>query len=297
MRISDTMLSRTYLSNVNKSKERIGDLSTQISTGSKINKPSDSPTGAAKMLRIDSSLNSSDAYMNNIQEGLASLAETNNALESILSEVQSVRDILTEIQNPVNSANLDSYAEKIDLMLSSILNSANQEYDGKYLFGGTDYSDVPYGYNAAETAIELKVADVSGEHKIKIAKNINQQINVTGEELFGAIGAGDIFNTLIQISNDLKNGNMPSSADTQAVEDFHGTLLDKISGAGTITNRLTDAEELLNNRVLSLKELLSDETEVDVVEAMVDLEMQDYLLQLAYKTSSMILPKSLLDYI
>jgi hypothetical protein len=37
--------------------------------------------------------------------------------------------------------------------------------------------------------------------------------------------------------------------------------------------------------------------EVDVVETMVDLEHQDYLLQLAYKTSSMILPKSLLDYL
>lgn len=297
MRVSDTMLSRTYLSNLNRSKTQVEKLTTQIATGSKINKPSDSPSGSAKLMRLSNTTKESETYIKNIQEGLASLTETTDGLEMMLNDVESIRTLLTEIKNPVNNQYLDSYADKIDMALDSILNLANKEYNGKYLFGGTDFSNAPFGFDAGGTAIELKVPDVSGEHKIKISNNITQKINITGDELFGAIGAGDIFNTLISIRDDLNAGNLPDPADEQIIENFQGNLLDKISESGIITNRLYDSEELLNNRILALKELMSDETEVDVVEAMVDLEQQDYLLQLAYKTSSMILPKSLLDYI
>lgn len=291
------MLSRTYLSNLNRSKTQVEKLTTQIATGSKINKPSDSPSGSAKLMRLSNTTKESETYIKNIQEGLASLTETTDGLEMMLNDVESIRTLLTEIKNPVNNQYLDSYADKIDMALDSILNLANKEYNGKYLFGGTDFSNAPFGFDAGGTAIELKVPDVSGEHKIKISNNITQKINITGDELFGAIGAGDIFNTLISIRDDLNAGNLPDPADEQIIENFQGNLLDKISESGIITNRLYDSEELLNNRILALKELMSDETEVDVVEAMVDLEQQDYLLQLAYKTSSMILPKSLLDYI
>ncbi len=297
MRISDAMLSNTYLSNLNKSKIEVDKLTTQISTGSKINKPSDSPSGTAKLIRLSNTIKESETFIKNIQEGLASLTETTEGLEMMMEDVEEVRTILTQIQNPSNEPYLDSYADKIDLALNSILSLANKEYNGKYIFGGTDFSTAPYGFTADSSAIELKVPDVSGEHKVRISSTTTQKINITGDELFGTVGTDDIFNTLIRIRDDLKSGNLPSAADTQLVEDFHSNLLDKTALSGNISNRLYDSEELLESRILTLKDLMSKETEVDVVEAMVDLEQQDYLLQLAYKTSSMVLPKSLLDYL
>ena len=37
--------------------------------------------------------------------------------------------------------------------------------------------------------------------------------------------------------------------------------------------------------------------EVDVAKAMIDLQMQDYLLQVSYELAAMILPKSILDFL
>jgi len=286
MRISDTMLSQSYLRNIFNSKKRMEKMQTQLATGTKISKPSDSPAGAAKLMRLNNTIKNSESYKNNIGEGLASLKETSDGLEGMVAEIQALRGMYPE-----------SYANKIGLSIDSLINIANKEYNGKYLFGGTDSSQKPYGFTTDESAIELKVPDVSGEHKVKISNNITQKINITGDELFGTMGTDDIFNTLKRIKDDLISGNLPSDADKQLVEDFHSTLLDVSSKVGIYTNRLYDSEELLNNRILTLKELMSDETEVDVVETMVDLEHQDYLLQLAYKTSAQILPKSLVDYL
>jgi flagellin-like hook-associated protein FlgL len=48
---------------------------------------------------------------------------------------------------------------------------------------------------------------------------------------------------------------------------------------------------------LTLQGLLSSEQDVDMARATVDLQAQDYSLQLSYKIASMILPKSLLDFL
>jgi flagellar hook-associated protein 3 FlgL len=272
-------------------------ISESIYTGSKINRPSDSPDGTAKLLRLNTAINNSNTYVKNVNEGLAQLQETTNSMESMFSSIQDVRSLLVEIQNPSNSPYLESYAIKIDSALESMLNMANHEYNGKFLFGGTDHSTKPYGLKDDGTGIELKTSSVSGSQSIKISGTISTKINITGEELFGTVGADDIFNTLYRIREDLKAGNMPNESDKQKVETFNNNLLNKISYAGNITNRLYDCGELLNNSILSLQDLMSKETEVDMAKAVVDLEYQENLMQLAYKTSSMVLPKSLLDYL
>ncbi len=297
MRVSDTQLSQSFLRNTFASKKKMERLQNELTTGSKINKPSDSPAGAAKLMRMNSTIKSSESFQRNIAESLATLRETSDALEGMLKEVNEVRALFTELENPVNNQYPESYAKKIQFALDSILNSANKEYNGKYLFGGTDFTAKPFGYTADKSAIELKVPDVSGEQKVKISGNLSQKVNISGEELFGTIGATDVFNALKKIVTDLESGALPDEADKQLIENFHGTLLDKTSESGIYINRLEDSKELLDNRIITLKELMSEETEVDVVETMIDLEHQDYLLQLAYKTSSMILPKSLVDYL
>jgi flagellin-like hook-associated protein FlgL len=83
-----------------------------------------------------------------LQKVLASLKETNDALQGMLSEVQSLRGLFAEIENPVNNQYPESYATKIGLAIDSLINIANKEYNGKYLFGGTDNSQKPFGFTS-----------------------------------------------------------------------------------------------------------------------------------------------------
>lgn len=418
MRISDLLISTNYLNSINSAKTRMAQLQNEIATGNKINKPSDSPSGASKVLRLLTGISQSDVYADNIQNSLSFLNETSSAMENIQAEVVNVLTDLTEINNVETNGDLNSYADKIDLSLNSILNSANSKYDGKYLFGGTDFGSVPYGYTNDNSAIEVKVNSVSGNQTVRVSSNITQKINLNGTEVFGTIIAQggnvdvnsnpgdsftnqltvydasgnpytfnatytktdtntyslsydvvdsggnsiftsppaaksitfdpdsgrmktldgndafsfdikdsshnidfnfdlnslketdsassismnanqqtDIFNTLIQIRDNLRLGIKPSDEQQQIVQDYNSRILDKISKAGNITNQLYNTNDMLTNQKTGLQGLLSNEQDVDIAQAVMDLQSQDYLLQATYKMASSFLPKSLLDYL
>jgi len=297
MRISDSMLQSNFLSNLNNSKEKMQKLQTQVASNNKINNPSDSPSGAAKIMRFNANISQTKDFIKNVDNSTAFLQESIRGLEYILDETTKVLVNLTEVQNPRNDSNLNSFADQIDASLNIILESANTEFNGQFVFGGTDDSQSPYGYSDDNSAIELKVDDVSGERKVKISKNITQKLNVTGSDLFGNLDGTDIFNKLIEIRDNLRNGIKPTDEDVQAIEDFSTSVRNHLSEAGNVSNKLDASSEILANQVLTLEDLVSKESEVDIAAAMIDLQNYDYSLQLSYKMSSMFLAKSILDYI
>ncbi len=418
MRISDLMISDNYLGSTNKIKDRISVLNKQILSGNKIEKPSDSPTGTSRLFRISDQMGQVETYQKNIQNSLSFLDETNFAMESIQSEVQNLVSKLTDLQNPINQSNLDLYANMIDNSLKIMLETANTKVDGKYVFGGTDYSDEPYGISADNQSYEVNT-DTSGKINVKFSQSVVQSINLPGLELFGTVVSArgffnpsdavgtitnststiydnlgneyqlqtnyrktgsniyqmtydivdgtntsvfsappaaksvefnslngnlvsvdsstsklsfevnvpaskiqftmdfktlsendsttsvstsanqptDIFNTLKQISDDLKNGIIPDSDKVGLVEKFNSRLTSKQSEVGNTINQISTLENMLTQQSYNLQELAQNENGVDVAKAIVDLQNQDYLLQVSQKLGSILLPKTLLDYL
>jgi flagellar hook-associated protein 3 FlgL len=417
LRITDQVLSNNYLSSINKIKNKISKLNEDIVTGEKIHSPSDSPTGVAKLLSLNKRYSACETYISNIAEADSFITESITAMESIQTEITTAITTLTEISDATEESAIQSYAEKIDSILQSIVSSANTESGGKYLFGGTDFSGEPYVLSSDGNSVSLGVDNTSGSTKVQITSNTEVTINTSGADLFDTIvkqsgnidsstaiggtvttqttvydGSGDaytlnltytktaadtydltytvddssgatvytsasasslkfdptsgklltvdgkqntslnisipnnnitftlnmadvketasassftysanqkrdIFSTLISIRNSLSNGTVPSDEDLQVVEDFNDHVLDEIAKAGNTQNQLETTKELIQNRETTLSELITKENGIDETKAILDLENQQYLLQLAYEAAASILPQSLLDYL
>ncbi|MCF6270920.1 MAG: hypothetical protein L3J41_14480 [Melioribacteraceae bacterium] len=297
MRISDSMLQSNFLRNLNNSKTQMERLQTQIASNNKINSPSDSPSGTAKIMRFRSTITQTKDFIGNADNSLAFIEESMRGLEYILDETTKILVNLAETKNPSNDGNLKSFANQIDTSLNIILEAANIEFNGQFVFGGTDDSTVPYGFTTDLSAIELKATDVSGDRRVKISKNITQKLNVSGSDLFGAIDGTDIFNKLIEIRDNLNSGTKPTDADVSFVENFGNNVRDYLSEAGNISNKLIDTKVISANQILTLESLISKESEIDLAAATIELQNYDYSLQLSYKMSSMFLTRSLLDFL
>ncbi len=299
MRISDILITNNYLSSMNNSKSNIQKLQEQILTGQKINKPSDSPSGTSKSMRLSESIQSNESFIKNIESTFSFLQITTSTMESIGDEVQNLKVLFTNLNNPLADTNLNTIADQIDLSLKAIMNLANTEYEGKYIFGGTDHSQAPYGFDKDIDGNDIAVQNVTsttGEQKIRISQNTIQKVNVPGNDIFGAIGSNDLFNTLIEVRDNLRNGIKPDAAQTQIVEDFSKNILGKMTSAGEVMNRLDATKELLGGQILELQNLLSKEKETDIAKAVIDMQQQQYYLDMSYKMSASILPRSLLDF-
>ncbi|HEX3074199.1 MAG TPA: hypothetical protein VHP30_11360 [Ignavibacteriales bacterium] len=304
MRITERTYQNNFLRGVSKNQTEIERLQRQMEYQTKIFKPSDSPIGAAKSVRLNDQIKNNEKYMENIENSYAFLQETTTALDSIHTNVQELITMFPTISNATYKDQYNEFADKIDMALDTILNFANQEFDGKYLFGGTDFAAAPYGDQTPPPAtpppsrvIELKTSGTTGTSNVNIGKSLTQSINVKGDDVFGVMGTNDIFNTLVKISDDLRAGNPPTEADMQIVEDFEANVLTQSSKAGNTVNQLLTMKDALESQNLELTELYSNENDVDMTEAALELETYQYNLEVSYKIAAKIMPTSLLDYL
>jgi flagellin-like hook-associated protein FlgL len=107
----------------------------------------------------------------------------------------------------------------------------------------------------------------------------------------------DVFNTLMRIRDNLLNGQKPSEEDEQMLKDFNSRILDNITQAGNVTNKLDDTQSLLDNQKTVYQDLFNNEQTVDQAQTIMDIQSLEYSLEMAYKISSSVMTKSLLDYL
>lgn len=107
----------------------------------------------------------------------------------------------------------------------------------------------------------------------------------------------DIFNSLKNISRNLRNGILPTAEQKAQVDKFYIRVLEKLSEIGNIINQFNSFENMLNQQSLDLQAINQEVGGVDVVKSIIDLQNKDYLLQITQKIAASILPKSLLDYL
>lgn len=148
------------------------------------------------------------------------------------------------------------------------------------------------GSSVSEIHVENSDNKIDFVIDLESLKETDSASNLTGSLSQKA----DIFNTLIAIREKLLNGEKPTAEQTKIVEEFNKHLLNELSSAGTISNKLESTNAILQNREIEVTDLLSKEKDVDVAKALLDLENAQYVLDLSYKISSMILPSSLMDY-
>ncbi len=138
-----------------------------------------------------------------------------------------------------------------------------------------------------------------GSEKINFAVDLSSLTESTtpkGLKLSSSM-EGNIFDTLISIKENLKSGVYPNENQVKLLNSFHKQVLVNLSELGTVQNNLTAVDDLLTREETELTELLSKENDVDMAKYAIELQNRQYALDVSYKISSMILPKSILDYL
>lgn len=409
MRISDRYLKNSFLNNLTNNKDQVSKIQRQISTNTTIEKPSDSPTGAARIVRVVKQLDQNEQYRNAINGALEVTNEAATTLDLMKENGTRISTLLVEMKNPVNRYVYGNYKEQVKNVYEIFMELSNSKFEGRYLFGGTDSLKQPLIKNA-NGYVEINSDFIDGRQMVKIADGIDQQINVGGDEIFkgfanftgninttentitltnqveaidgkkyngvatftktgantynmtytindgssdiytlnqsiqfdentGRItsingstpqsvmidipnnnisfvfdtrhitfynrpttlkltdGGPDVFNTLLKIEQIIDNKQDVPSDYNRIFDNFFTNITDKITKLGNINNKLEDALKVQDTMNVELTDLLSKTKDTDVAKAVVDLQYFDYILNLSYKSGSMLLPKSLMDFI
>ncbi|MDI9245213.1 flagellar hook-associated protein FlgL [Marinobacter sp. CHS3-4] len=118
-------------SNLNKTQE-------QISTGQRVNRPSDDPVAAARILKLDQELQRIETYQRNTDLAENRLEQEENALDRSIDVIQRVRELTVQAGNGSLSANdRRSISAEIKERLGQLADIANtRDASGEYIFSG-----------------------------------------------------------------------------------------------------------------------------------------------------------------
>jgi len=137
MRVTNQMISDRVIYNLNRSLSRYMVLQSQMSSGRRIEKPSDDPVGTQKDLRYREMLSNIAQYKRNISSGLNLLSNYDSTLGDMGDMLSSANEVAIALSNDTYDATArDAAANEVKEIIEQIMVMANNKIDDRYIFSG-----------------------------------------------------------------------------------------------------------------------------------------------------------------
>lgn len=308
MRITNKMFYDRFLSDMQKNMESIFKDNEQISTGKKINRPSDDPIAMSRIVYYKTQISSIGEYKRAIDSAKTSLDALDSSLSSLNNIMVRARELaLRGATGTVDANSRLMIANEVDVLLKSAIDIANTKVGDKYIFSGYKSNvapiDVSNGAFAADSnAVET---DISPTVKIGINLPANNLFNDTtslpgytdpnfdvpdnGKYVLRALN----FLKLSLENNDLNNIQKAIGYIDQASEVVFQTM----GEVGARLNKLDAIEKLHDDREFDFNTYLSNDQDADVAKLVSNLTQRQTALEAMRVVSSEFLRTSLFDFI
>ena len=138
MRITNKIMQRNNLSNINTNKVYQDKLSTQMSTQKKVSRPSDDPVVSIRALRLRSNVTEvTQYYSKNIPDAESWLDVTEDALKNLTEIITNMIQQCTKASNgDLKSADRQIILEQLKALGDEVYSTGDADYAGRYVFTG-----------------------------------------------------------------------------------------------------------------------------------------------------------------
>ncbi len=161
-------------------------LQEQAATGCQVNRASDDPSAAYKILGISSDASSLENYQESISGTTSALELSSTVIQNIVSSMSELRTRITQVTSAVyDDESRRRTAEGINDILEQIVQLANTQYSGQYLFSGSNMSAVPYVIERTDGEItKVNYQGGADNRSLELAPGVSSDIFLAGENVF-----------------------------------------------------------------------------------------------------------------
>ncbi len=301
-RITEGMLGRRLLSDLNASTQRIGTAQRQIASGRRIDRPSDDPLATHTALRLRTELAALEQDQRSISDARGWLDTTEASLSSITDIAQRARELTLQGANDtLGPADRAKIADEIDQLVETAKSAANASYGGRYVLSGTETDQPAYVAGLSD----VWQGDAGGTIFRQIGPGVSIAVNVRGDEILGngldatGVSDGRLLGTLREISAHLRSGDVVAlrGADLRNLSRNLEDVTSARGVVGALTNRIESASARLAQVSEATLGLLSEAEDTDIAKAMIELTTQQSVYQAALKSGQTLIQPSLLDFL
>lgn len=292
MRVTNNMLSNNLLRNLESAQTKTDQLQNQLSSGHRINRPSDDPVGIQNAMRLKSNISSVEQWKSNADEASSYMNTTDSTMGEITSMLQRVKEITLQGANgTLSEVDRGAVADEVAQISDHLKTLANTQVGSKYIFSGTA-TDKKLIASDGSFSLETNDSPVNFE----VGNNLSIDISVNGKTLFGDSTSG-IFATLSNLNTALRTND--AAGMDKALGDIDtdsDNVITLRTGLGARTNRMTALQEQLDYTSGNLQDSLSSIQDADMAKTITDFTNSQNVYKAALSVGAKIIQPSLVDF-
>jgi len=297
MRVSSFMMSQVAVDNMLKQQSELLRTQAQLSSGKKILSPSDDPVATRKILDLNDVISTFEQYQRNSDAAGFSLSLEESVLTSATDLLQRARELAVQgLNDSTGSVGRQNIASEMRQLQDQLLSLANtKDSDGQYIFGGFNSTNTPF---SGDGAGNFTFAGDQGQKQLQISATRQIAAGDSGYGVFMNLpgSTANAFDTLYDLAASL-DANSPTQASLNDIDAIMQNLQTTRASVGARQNALENQKTVNEDVIMSSKEILSDTQDIDIAEAVVELNRRLAGLQAAQQTYTKIQGLSLFNFL
>lgn len=309
MRITNSSMIRSHMYDVQQGLQRMDNLNRQIDSQKQINRVSDDPHKAIKIMNLNNEIKYAEKHNQNVEEVVGWMNNTDANLEEFGTLLGDIKNSILKVGNGTYSdEEMKAIQAEMNEKIKALGETLNTTHGGRYMFGGTSVDEPPVQIEEKDGVVTLKLnPNINSEDlKAEISDGINLDYNVSASEIFTKDGKNylDSINDLSKLMNDIANGvdvdenKQKLLGDVkQDVDNFFNHTVDTRTKFGVKVNTAEKIKDLNDENILNMKGVLSLEQDVNYVDKFIELKSAEMVYNASIQVGAKLIQPSILDYL
>ncbi len=288
MRVTGSILVNTFLRNLNSNMDKISKSQEQLSSGRRINRPSDDPVGLVDALRLRTGLDELAKFKGNCEDGSSWLETTDSALNDSVNTLHRIKELTIQAASDhLTSDDRDAIVKEVGQLKQHLIQVGNTKYGDRFVFSGTETRTASFD-NSGNYQGDTGVIDY------EIAAGVKLSVNVDGSKAFG-----NLFQVMDNLISDISAGNVSDISNIRLGE-LDTELQNQLEVRAEVGSRLNRLEFSINRMEemdVNMTGLLSKAEDVDITKLITQMKMQESVYNASLATGAKIIQPSLIDFL
>lgn len=197
-------------------QNKLFELQQQADSKKKVNTLSDNPTEISTVMNLNNQLAQIQSYYKNIDSAKNQLNTLDTTFDETTKKLDRIHDLGLQLLNQTGSPEtIAATKDEINQLIESVVDTANKDYNGEYIFSGSKVGTAPYTIERDPDSGSITGITYHGsaqnsegaEKKLEISNGVKVGVNATGDKVFGSYSAGPpevavgLFGELGKLSN------------------------------------------------------------------------------------------------
>jgi len=269
----------------------------EVSSGRRIQAPSDDPTAWAASVRERSDIAGVDQYARTADSATSRLTVVDTVLTDLVAKLTAARASIVSGQGSLQSAaQREATAKELEGLRDAVFDDLTTTFRGTYLFSGGSVLTSPFTRNASGV-----ISGYNGDSNVlsvDVDRTRAVQVSFDGNVIAQGTALNDLFTTFTNVIGAVRNANQAGMADgLTEVEAAFDRVVRVQSGVGAELNALDDQRTRLSEMKLASKTRLSGLEDANMAESITGMKSANTAYESALSAVATRSKLSLLDYL